>query len=40
MEIEGELTNSLPTIQTHILQFYKNLFRVADAKHARLQDDF
>jgi hypothetical protein len=34
MEIEDELCKSLPTIQTHILTFYQNLFNQIGDKNS------
>jgi Reverse transcriptase (RNA-dependent DNA polymerase) len=40
MEVEGVLSDSLPQIESHVVQFYKNLFGSAEVKKASLHQDF
>jgi hypothetical protein len=40
MEINGQLSDSLPLIEQHILEFYKQLFGEAHDKNAFLYNSF
>jgi hypothetical protein len=40
MEIDGEQCESLPLIEAHIINYYKQLFGEAPDKQARLNSDF
>ena len=40
MEIDGEISDSLPEIRNHILDFYKNLFAVEHIKKINFEANF